>query len=31
MNLLTTILAFLVTLGVLIIIHELGHYFVARL
>jgi regulator of sigma E protease len=30
MNLLTTILAFLVTLGVLIVIHELGHFWVAR-
>ena len=30
MNLLTTIAAFLVTLGVLIVIHELGHYWVAR-
>ncbi len=30
MNLLITILAFLVTLGVLIVIHELGHYWVAR-
>jgi len=29
-NLLTTIAAFLVTLGVLIVIHELGHYWVAR-
>jgi regulator of sigma E protease len=31
MSLLTTILAFIVTLGVLIVIHELGHYWVARL
>lgn len=31
MNVVTTILAFLVTLGLLIIIHELGHYCVARL
>jgi len=30
MTLLTTILAFLVTLGVLIVIHEYGHYWVAR-
>lgn len=30
MNLLTTTLAFLVTLGCLIVIHELGHYWVAR-
>ncbi|MCU0769317.1 MAG: RIP metalloprotease RseP, partial [Burkholderiaceae bacterium] len=30
MNLMTTIAAFLVTLGVLIVIHELGHYWVAR-
>jgi regulator of sigma E protease len=30
MNLMTTIVAFLVTLGVLIVIHELGHYWVAR-
>lgn len=30
MTLITTILAFLVTLGVLITIHELGHYWVAR-
>lgn len=30
MNLLSTIAAFLVTLGVLIVIHELGHYWVAR-
>lgn len=30
MNLLTTIAAFLLTLGVLIVIHELGHYWVAR-
>jgi len=30
MNLLTTIAAFLVTLGILIVIHELGHYWVAR-
>ncbi|HEU5434774.1 MAG TPA: RIP metalloprotease RseP [Telluria sp.] len=31
MTLLTTVLAFLVALGPLIIIHELGHYWVARL
>jgi regulator of sigma E protease len=31
MTLLGTVLAFLVTLGVLIVIHELGHYGVARL
>ena len=30
MTLLTTIAAFLVTLGILIVIHELGHYWVAR-
>ncbi len=30
MSLLTTIAAFLLTLGVLIVIHELGHYWVAR-
>jgi regulator of sigma E protease len=30
MNLITTVVAFLVTLGVLIVIHELGHYWVAR-
>lgn len=30
MNLLQTILAFAVVLGVLIIVHELGHYLVAR-
>ena len=30
MNLLQTILAFLVALGSLVIIHELGHYWVAR-
>jgi regulator of sigma E protease len=30
MSLLTTVLAFLVTLGVLIVVHELGHYSVAR-
>ncbi len=30
MNALTTLLAFLVTLGVLIVIHEFGHYWVAR-
>ncbi|MFN3565123.1 MAG: RIP metalloprotease RseP [Burkholderiaceae bacterium] len=30
MNFLTTVLAFLVTLGVLIVIHEYGHYWVAR-
>jgi len=31
MSLLTTVLAFLVALGVLIIVHEYGHYAVARL
>jgi regulator of sigma E protease len=31
MSFITTVLAFVVTLGVLIVIHELGHYFVARL
>jgi regulator of sigma E protease len=31
MTLLTTALAFVVTLGLLIVIHELGHYLVARL
>src|SRR2546421_1686373 len=31
MNLITTALAFIVTLGLLIIIHELGHYCIARL
>lgn len=31
MNLLITVLAFVVALGVLIVVHELGHYFVARL
>ena len=31
MNLLTTAAAFIVTLGLLIVIHELGHYCVARL
>jgi regulator of sigma E protease len=31
MNILYTALAFLVTLGCLIVIHELGHYWVARL
>ena len=30
MDVLTTILAFFVALGVLIIVHELGHYSVAR-
>jgi regulator of sigma E protease len=30
MNLLQTILAFVVVIGVLVIIHELGHYLVAR-
>ncbi|MGH6611528.1 MAG: RIP metalloprotease RseP [Burkholderiaceae bacterium] len=30
MTFLTTIIAFLVTLGVLIVIHELGHYWVAK-
>lgn len=31
MSLLTTILAFLVALGLLIVVHELGHFWVARL
>ncbi|WP_312516106.1 RIP metalloprotease RseP [Massilia sp.] len=31
MNLLTTVLAFVLALGPLIVIHELGHYLVARL
>jgi regulator of sigma E protease len=31
MTLLTTVLAFVVTLGLLIIVHELGHYGIARL
>jgi regulator of sigma E protease len=31
MNLITTAVAFIVTLGLLIIVHELGHYCVARL
>ncbi|MES2565095.1 MAG: RIP metalloprotease RseP [Pseudomonadota bacterium] len=31
MSLLTTVLAFVVTLGLLIIVHELGHYSIARL
>ena len=31
MNVVTTVLAFVVTLGLLIVVHELGHYFVARL
>ncbi len=30
MNPVTTLLAFLVTLGVLIVVHEFGHYWVAR-
>ena len=30
MNFLTTVLAFLITLGILIVIHELGHYWVAK-
>jgi len=30
MNAITTLLAFVVTLGVLIVIHEFGHYWVAR-
>jgi regulator of sigma E protease len=30
MNLLVTVAAFLVTLGILVVIHELGHYWVAR-
>ena len=31
MTLITTIVAFVVTLGLLIVVHELGHYFIARL
>ena len=31
MSFITTVVAFVVTLGLLIVIHELGHYFVARL
>ena len=31
MSFITTVLAFIVTLGLLIVIHELGHYLVARL
>lgn len=31
MSLLITLLAFVVALGLLIVVHELGHYFVARL
>jgi regulator of sigma E protease len=31
MNLLTTIVSFVVTLGLLIVVHELGHYWIARL
>lgn len=31
MNFITTIVAFVVTLGCLIVIHELGHYLIARL
>jgi len=31
MNFLNTAVAFIVTLGLLIVIHELGHYWVARL
>lgn len=30
MTILTTVLAFIVTLGVLIVVHELGHYWAAR-
>jgi regulator of sigma E protease len=30
MSLLTTLIAFIVTLGVLIFVHEYGHYWVAR-
>ena len=30
MTLLTTLIAFVVALGVLIVVHELGHYLVAR-
>src|SRR5258705_9273426 len=31
MNLIQTIIAFIVALGVLIVVHEYGHYIVARL
>ena len=31
MTFINTVLAFVVTLGLLIVIHELGHYFIARL
>src|SRR5687767_10742844 len=31
MNLLITVVAFVVALGLLIVVHELGHYLVARL
>src|SRR3954453_24029245 len=31
MNLLQTVIAFIVALGVLIVVHEYGHYLVARL
>jgi regulator of sigma E protease len=31
MSFITTVVAFIVTLGLLIVIHELGHYYVARL
>lgn len=31
MQLLSTVVAFIVALGVLIVFHELGHYFIARL
>jgi len=31
MTLLHTVLSFLIALGILIVVHELGHYFVARL
>ena len=31
MNLINTLAAFVVALGLLIVIHELGHYWIARL
>ena len=31
MSLLTTLIAFIVALGLLIVVHEFGHYLVARL
>jgi regulator of sigma E protease len=31
MTLLTTVIAFVVALGCLIVVHEWGHYYVARL